>query len=175
MLIENKAFIIVDKPSQLDEIVSAINYLAINNVTFCIKNPGRIDELAIKEAINHLNIEFTFYKEDFNHHTLAMFVDDMKKQQSKHIMLSINYMSVFYRSIPSLKKNGMNIIHLTDGLTNAFPLHGVLLSQNVKGIFTFFKACLIYLFYKRALSDYCFYSLYNYLVPLKRRKFIFLL
>lgn len=159
---ENRAFIIIDKPSQLEEVITAINYFGLEKVTFSIISVGRIDEITIRRAIEPLNIEVYFDNYDFKNFSLSKFVDVIKSQNSKHVMLSINFMRVIYVGVPSLRKNGMNIIHLTDGLTNTFPLHGVLLAQNVKNIYTFFKSILIYFFYKRAKSDYCFYSLYPF-------------
>lgn len=166
---DNQALIFVDKPSQLDEIASTVKYFHIKKIIFCIINPGRIDKSTINQQLDYFNLDISFIEDIWRDCSVSEFVNGITEFQCKHVMLSINYRSTIYRSIPLLKKNGMNIIHVTDGITNTFPLHGILLAQNVKGIFTFFKASIIYLLYKRAKADFCFFALYPFQSPFAKK------
>lgn len=158
-----KIYATIGKPSELLELRSAIVYFNIEKVIITIINKKRIDKNIIKlffeSDLPNINVDFLNYNFDKGVNDYKLFLSDYI-EEIDYFALSLYFNRHIYKLSPYLKTKNKKIIHISDGVTNAFSLFGYILGFRTKGLFSFFKSMIIYFEYKKAKADVTFFSLY---------------
>lgn len=158
-----KMYATVGKPSELLELFSAMNYYNIDEVYITITNKSRIDKGYIGSFFekkipgkNYFFLDFDFSNSVSDYREFLMqYIESID-----YFSLSLYYNRHLYKISPFLKKKGKKIIHISDGITNAFSMFGYVLGFRTKGLFSFLKGMYIYFEYKKAKADVTFFALY---------------
>ena len=156
----NSVIAFLDKASELDELYSAIKHFNITTAYICIATTNRINKKSIECFLEPLSISIHFIEINFRNMKLLDFVSSVSDFDCKYVAIPISYHRIFYKSVPELRKLGNTIIHLSDSFPHAFTLPQFLLAFKVRGIWSGIKAFYSYFEYRKAIGDYCFFSLF---------------
>jgi len=153
---------IVKKPADKDEILSALDYFKPDRVTlFIFKDSLRIESEDVKKWFLSRLLTLEVLLLDTKALTRNSFILTLDKLDAfQAIAIPIGNHRAFYKSVPLLKKKGIKIIHVSDGVIDAFSLFGFCMSVKWKNFKSLFKLVVMYFEFLQGKADYCFFQLY---------------
>lgn len=165
---ERHLITVIKKPTDKVELLSIIDHYKpqkISVVTY--KDFSRINSADVAKWFTDIDVIPSFYEIDREGLTAEKFIDFLDTLQPYQVLaLPIGNLRAFYKCVPVLRRKrgkDLTIVHISDGVIDAFQLFQFCVALRGNGLKGFMKAFYSYFEYKKALADTCFFQLY----PLK--------
>lgn len=158
---------VIKKPTDKVELLSIIDHYKpakISVVTY--KNFSRINAGDVAKWFTDVDVVPSFHEIERETLTAEKFIGFLNTLQPYNVLaLPVGNLRAFYKCVPMLRqqRKDLAIVHISDGVIDAFPLFQFCVALRGSGVKGFMKALYSYFEYKKALADTCFFQLY----PLK--------